>query len=411
VARSVAHRARPGLLTNGPFARLLCAQIVTQVGTQMNNTAGAWLLYRLTQSPLALGMEGLCFSAPMAVLPLVTGGLADRYDRVRLVRLALLAEAAQAFAVAGLAALGDLRAWMFYAGAVLGAVRLAVTIPAQSALLPAVVEPERLSGAVALSSATWTSSALLGPAGAGLLAAVAGPAAVFALNGVATVASWVTIRSLHLPPPVGPDGEPATAPRLGGMRYLRQHRRLLRLVLVTVVAMVGAIGMETLLPVFATKTWPVGVVGYGLLRAAPGVAAVVGGIILSARPNCLMEGAGPANRRLAACFVAAAACFGLFAGGPPLPVALAALTVGSLALTIALASATSEVQQSVPDRLRGRTGAVASMGQNGLAGLAAVGVAGAAAREGPAAAVTGLAVFVGATGAALSAAGRGRPEP
>lgn len=50
----------------------------------MSNTAGAWILYRLTHSALALGIQGLCFSLPIAVLPLLTGTLADRYSRLTL---------------------------------------------------------------------------------------------------------------------------------------------------------------------------------------------------------------------------------------------------------------------------------------------------------------------------------------
>ncbi len=107
-------QARPRALASRPFARLLSAQVVSQVGTQMNNTAEAWVLYGLTRSPLALGVQGLCFSAPMVVLPLLTGPLADRFDRLTLVRISLAAEAAQALTLSGLAAASDLQAWVLY---------------------------------------------------------------------------------------------------------------------------------------------------------------------------------------------------------------------------------------------------------------------------------------------------------
>jgi hypothetical protein len=65
---------RLGALAHPPFARLLAGQLVSSAGTQMSNTARAWVLSRLTHSALALGLQGLCFSAPIAVLPLLTGG-------------------------------------------------------------------------------------------------------------------------------------------------------------------------------------------------------------------------------------------------------------------------------------------------------------------------------------------------
>ena len=69
----------------------------------------------------------------MAILPLLTGVLADRFDRLSLLKVTLVAEAAQAFAIAGLAATGDLRPWVLCGAAAVDAGRLAVTIPAQSA--------------------------------------------------------------------------------------------------------------------------------------------------------------------------------------------------------------------------------------------------------------------------------------
>jgi MFS family permease len=165
----------------------------------MNNTAEAWVLYRLTHSALALGAQGLCFSAPIAVLPLLTGALADRFDRLSLVKMTLVAEAAQAFAIAGLAAMGDLRAWVLYLAAGLDAGRLAVNIPAQSALVPNIVPPGLLTSALALSTATWSSSALVGPAVAGALLVAVGPALVFAINGAATIVALAAISTIAVP--------------------------------------------------------------------------------------------------------------------------------------------------------------------------------------------------------------------
>ena len=125
----------------------------------MSNTAGAWILYRLTHSAVTLGFQGLCFSLPIAVLPLLTGILADRFSRLVLIKATLAVEAAQAFALAAVTAAGDLRPWMLYLAAAADACRLAVNIPAQSALVPDVVPKDMLPSALALSSSMWSSSA------------------------------------------------------------------------------------------------------------------------------------------------------------------------------------------------------------------------------------------------------------
>src|ERR1700691_6073451 len=90
-----ARTTRLGALASAPFARLLSGQVVSQAGTQMSNTAGAWVLFRLTHSALALGLQGLCFSAPIAALPLLTGILADRFSRLTLVKATLAGEAGE----------------------------------------------------------------------------------------------------------------------------------------------------------------------------------------------------------------------------------------------------------------------------------------------------------------------------
>ncbi len=124
--------------------------------------------------------------------------------------------------------------------------------------------------------------------------------------------------------------------------------------------------------------------------------------------SCLVAGLGPWFRalggtrgRLGVCFVVAAVCFSVFGGDPPFALALVVLAAGTLALTVAMACAGSEVQQSVPDFLRGRTSAITSMAQNGLAGLGAVAVAAAAARAGAGVAVAGMAGLVCVLGIAL----------
>jgi MFS family permease len=371
--RLSARPARPsrlGALACPPFARLLSGQVVSQVGTQMNNTAAAWVLYRLTHSAQALGLQGLCFSVPIAVLPLLTGMLADRSSRLALVKATLAAEAAQAFALAALAGTGNLRPWMLYLAAGADACRLAVGIPAQSALIPNVVPPAVLLSAVALSSSTWSSAATVGPALAGALLTVSGPGLVFAVNGACTLAALGAVSTLGRVarrPVTAATGRPGHPGGLGAsVAYLRSHRTVLWLEGILLVAMAAVLGVETLLPVFASQSWNSGSAGYGLLRIAPGVGAVLAGLGLSMFP--------PAGRRilvLSVAFAGAGAALTAFAAGPPFAVALILLTGGSWCLAATQVIAGTMVQQATPDALRGRISALGSAGQSGVAGVAA----------------------------------------
>jgi MFS family permease len=351
---------RLGALAHPAFARLLSGQLVSSAGTQMSITAGGWVLYRLTHSPLALGLQGLCFSAPIAVLPLLTGVLADRFSRLTLVKATLAAEAGQAFVLAAITTAGDLRPWMLYLAAAADACRLAVNIPAQSALVPNVVPAALLPSAMALSASVWSSAALAGPALAGALLTVTGPGPIFAINGACTLVALAAVASL---PGVEPVRRPirgiGLAQLTGGIAYLRGHRPIVWLEGILLIAMAGAQGVETLLPVFSARTWHTGPAGYGLLRMAPGIAAVLS---LSLFP--------PARRGtlyIAIAFAGAGAGLAAFAAGPPFAVALFLLAGASLCLVITQVIAGTMVQQAIPDALRGRISALGSAGQNGLA--------------------------------------------
>jgi MFS family permease len=377
----------------------------------MSNTAGAWVLYRLTHSALALGLQGLCFSAPIAVLPLLTGILADRFDRLTLVRATLAAEAAQAFALATTIGAGDLRPWMLYLAAAADACRLAVNIPAQSALVPNVVPADLLLSAIALSTSTWSSAALVGPALAGALLTVTGPGLIFAINGGCTLVALGAVASLRsTTTPAQPIEGNGFAQLIGGISYLRSNRPVLWLEGVLLIAMTGALGVEALLPVFAAGTWHSGAAGYGLLRMAPGIAAVLAGLGLSMFP-----GVGRGAVTIGIAFAGASAGMAAFAAGPAFVLALFVLAGASLCLATTQVIAGTMVQQAIPDALRGRISAVGSAGQNGLAGLAAAATSALAASIGPGRAVTALAATIGSAGILLALliarAGHRPPSP
>lgn len=392
-----ARTTRLGALASPPFARLLSGQVVSQAGTQMSNTAGAWILYRLTHSALALGLQGLCFSVPIAVLPLLTGILADRFSRLTLVKATLAAEAAQAFALAAITGAGDLRPWMLYLAAAADACRLAVNIPAQSALVPNIVPADMLLSAMALSASTWSSAALVGPALAGALLTVTGPGLIFAINGACTLVALGAVASLRSTAPAQPMDGNGYAQLTGGITYLRSHRSVLWLEGILLIAMTGVLGVETLLPVFAAGTWHTGPAGYGLLRMAPGIAAVLAGLGLSMFPA-----AGRGAVTIGIAFAGASAGMAAFAAGPSFALALFLLTGASLCLAATQVIAGTMVQQAIPDALRGRISALGSAGQNGLAGLAAAATSALAAAFGPGRALTALAATIASAGIFLA---------
>jgi MFS family permease len=398
---------RPAALRSRPFARLWAGSLVSSTGTQMNIVAAAWLLYRSTHSTVPLGIQGLCFSVPIAVVPFVAGPVVDRLDRATVVKVALVVEAATAAGLAVLAWAGALQPWMFYLAAGVDAGRLAFVIPAQTALTPLLVPGELLLSAQSLSMAVWSSSALVGPAVGGLVLARYGAGAVFAANALATAVALAAVAGLRVPAA----GGPPAARLMDGIRHVAAHRWVLALQLVLVCTGTLAIGTETVLPALAVQRWQASSVGYGMLRAAPGIAALLAGLSMSMlsrtprRPlaivglGVLVSGAGVAA----------------FARAPRIVAAWGMLAATSVALTGTQIVAGTYLQRRMPRRFLGTLGGLNAISQSGASGIAAAGTAAAAQSAGPAAALTGaVLLLVPATAVAVGAVARGevsgRPE-
>ena len=375
----------PVALAHPGFVRLWVGSLLSSIGTQMNNVAKVWVLYELTRSAAALGVEGLCFSIPIAVLPLFAGPVVDRLDRLLVIRVAFTVEIIESVGLASVAATTGLRPWMIYLAAAVAATRLSFAIPAGTAVTPSLVPDSALQSAMSLVAIVWSSSALVGPALAGLLLTVSPAAVVFAINALATLVALLVVRPVTISARRLSDTGRATAPRpADGVRYLLRRRHLPALQALVFLTSTLLIGTETLLPVLDVQVWHAGTVGYGLLRTAPGIAAVVAGVVFSI--------ASPSTNPFRAIGIGVVlACGGLaaFVRAPQLGMGLTLLSLAALALIGTQILVTTCIQRDTPDRLRGAVGGITVISQSGLAGIAAAGMA-------------VVAVAIGAPGALLA---------
>lgn len=372
------------------FVRLWAGSIVSNVGTQMNNVAKLWILYVLTHSAFALGMEGLCFSVPIIVLPLMAGPVVDRVDRRTVLKFTMAAEAAEAGALAAVAAAGQLRPWIIYLAAGFEAARLAFDIPARTALTTALVPGKALLSAQSLSAVVWSSAALAGPALGGLLLATTSAAVVFAVNSLSTAAALVAFlplrrATLH----AVPSGEDAPTGLTAGLRFAWRQHELLGLEAVLLATSTLVIGTEILLPVLDQTLWHGGSAAYGLLRMAPGIAAVLAGVGLST----MRQVRRPA-RVIALGVICACAGLIAFTEAPVLAAGIVLLVLASFALSTAQIHIATRVQQVTPDQLRGAISGISAISQSGLAGVAAAGMAVIAASLGARSTIIGAAAII-----------------
>lgn len=333
------------------FTLFCAARFLSGVGVQMLNVAVGWLVYELTGSALALGLVGLASFLPVMSLALLTGHVADRLDRRRI----LVAAYGTVAAVAGLVVLylgaGGRSVWpLFLAVAVMGSAR-AFANPASQALVPNLVPARDFGNAVAWNSSTWQTATIVGPAlGGGLY--VLGAATVFAAAAIALALTSLLVTAVRHRSAPRPREPVSWTSLLAGLSFIRSQQVMLGAISLDLVAVLLG-GATALLPIFAEEILAVGPAGLGLMRSMPAVGAACMALFLACRP--IRRHAGRRMLLAVAVFGLATMAFGL---STSVWLSLACLLVLGAADMVSVYVRQTLVQLGTPDAMRGRVAAV-----------------------------------------------------
>lgn len=333
------------------FRLLWVSLLVSNSGTWLQGVAQDYLVYQLTGRALDLGAVSLARAVAIISLSFLGGTIADRLDRRRLLMVTQTLFALLAAALGLLVQTGAVRVWHVVVAAFAGAVILAVDQPARQSLLPHLVPRQDLMNAIALNSITFTGAAAIGPALAGPVVAAFGIPWGFYLNALSFAAVIGAVWAIRLPPaPRRPGGESIRAAVASGLRYIGASRPLLLLVSLLMVVSFFAMPYQSLLPVLNHRVFDGGVGELGWLRAAPGLGALAGGLVLAylsqaIRRRGLLLLAGAAG--FSAVLLAASAT-GWF------PLTLLLLFLAGLFFTLFQSTTQTLMQQLTDDAMRGR---------------------------------------------------------
>lgn len=337
------------------FRRYWFARLCTTIGYQIFTVAVGWQMYDLTRDPLMLGMVGLVQFLPSVVLILMSGHVADRFDRRRIVRTC---QSIEALLAAGMAVV-SLTGWIdshhiFFFVALIGATR-AFENPTLQALLPSVVTPRQLPRAVALASSAGQTAIIIGPAIGGF-AYVAGPGVVYALSATLFTIAAVLVSGIRLRQAAQRLTAPVSVRTVfAGFAYIRSRPVLLGAISLDLFAVLLG-GAAALLPIYARDILHTGPWGLGLLRSSPAIGALAMALWLARNP--LNRRAGPIMFGAVAVFGVATVVFGVSTW---LPLSMAALVVLGASDMISVVVRSTLVQLDTPDDMRGRVGAVNSV--------------------------------------------------
>jgi MFS family permease len=379
-------------------------QAVSVTGGWMQTLAQGWLLYRLTDSPLALGLLSAARFGPSLLGALVAGVVTDRLPRRPLVLATQTLGLLQAAALAALTLSGHVEAWHILAVALVQGVVETFDMPARQVLQVDIVGIDDLQSAVSLNSSAFNAARIVGPAVAGVVVAAWGEGVCFAVN----AASYVAVLAALLTLPAGERPVRAEtswrAELAAGVRFAWSTPAVRAMLLAVAVTSTVGLSYSTLLPVVARDVLRGGVNGYGLLLAGAGVGAILGALRAAA-------GGAAASAPLRALAGQGVLGAGLVALGMVRELRLAALVmvVIGFAVSMQLSTTNGFLQTSAPPQLRGRVMSVyfwIFVGMSPIGGIAAGWLAERAGAS-AAAAVAGALCLAAAAAGALRQGARG----
>jgi MFS family permease len=333
-------------------------QLVSLVGTWMQNTAQAYLIYELTHSPTYLGLVGFLSGVPSWLFTLYGGVIADRVPRRTLLLITQTSAMLLAFVLAGLVASGLVQPWMILILSFLLGTVNAFEGPVRISFVRELVDDRAdMPNAIALNATMFNTAAFVGPAVGGLVYAAVGPAWCFTLNGVSFIAVLIALalmRILTLPPQ--PKQTSALKELKEGLAYTVREPTIRYLIVgMGVISMCG-FGLFALMPAWAKDVLGGDATTNGLLNSARGFGALLGALMVASFGHLKLRG-----KMWAAGSFALPVCAVLFALMQWLPLSLLMLVGMGWSLMMMANINNAMIQLQVPDHLRGRVMSIYSL--------------------------------------------------
>ncbi|MBV9506298.1 MAG: MFS transporter [Acidobacteriia bacterium] len=286
-------------------------QTISLIGTWMTRVATSWLVYRLTDSALLLGIVSFAGQAPAFFLGPIAGVWVDRWDRHRTLVWTQVLSMVQSLALAALAFSRIINIWEIVALSLFQGIINSFDMPSRQAFLIQMVEKrEDLGNAIALNSSMVNATRLIGPAIAGVLIAAVGEAYCFLIDGISYIAVIISLLLMRITTAQARSAPREVAAELyEGWRYVVDSVPIRSILLLLALSSLVGMPYTVLMPIFASRILHGGPHTLGFLMAASGVGALVSAISLALRRTVI--GLGRAIQISAAVFGAALIAFSL----------------------------------------------------------------------------------------------------
>ncbi|HTX92713.1 MAG TPA: MFS transporter [Anaerolineales bacterium] len=345
----------PPALKHRRYFYLWLGLLISLAGSQMQITALFWHIRTLTGNPdpLALGGIGLARILPIVFFSVISGSVADTFDRRTIIFITQTLLALIALALAILTFTGKINLWYIYALTALQAATIAFDLPARQAMLPNLVPKKDLANAFSMQSIAANTGSVIGPMLAGVVIASLGQAYTYLFNAISFISVLVALALIgHVEQETHASTGVTVAAARDGLKFIFARPMILSTMLLDFVATFFA-SANTMMPIVARDILKVGEVGYGFLSAAQPVGSVLAALVISQVHNLRRQ--GPTFLWAVVAFGAATVVFGvthLFV------LAMLALILMGAADAVSTIIRNTIRQLQTPDHMRGRMTAV-----------------------------------------------------
>jgi MFS family permease len=325
-------------------------QSISLIGTWMQRVAMSWLVYRLSNSAVVLGIVAFSGQIPTFLLTPLGGVAADRYNRRRLLLATQILATVQAVILAVLVLTGAIAVWhLIILSIALGTIN-AFDMPTRQAFVVQMIDDrEDLGNAIALNSSMVNVARLLGPSIAGLLIATVGEGQCFAINAASYLVVIATLAMMSVKQQKNTGKATVWQQLKGGFGYALGFAPVKYLIALLALLSLAGMPYVVLMPIFARDILHGGSRTFGFLMAASGVGALTGAIYLARRKTVL---------GLERIIVISSSLFGVGIIGFSLSTltwfSMLCMLLAGLGMILQLASSNTVLQTMVEDDMRGR---------------------------------------------------------
>lgn len=345
------------------FRLFWSGQLVSLIGTWMQNVGQAWLVLELTHSAFKLGLVSALQFLPMLFLSFFTGPFIDYFDKRKIIIWTQASLMVLAFVLSILVWTGTVQYWHVVVLATLLGIVNTIDMPSRQAFIIELVGKEDLMNAIALNSSVFNAARAVGPALAGLLITAAGTAACFFVNGVSFLAVLAGLLFMHsecVTCREKPDYNVLEDIR-EAIGYIRGTPVLLTTILLVSVVSIFGTNFNVLVPVFSKMELNRDAAAFGLLMSSFGAGALIGSVSLA-----ILSQWGPKQIILLGGGLGLSLFLMLIGLQKSYPLTALLLALAGLSMVTFFGMANTMVQLNTEDRLRGRVMSLYMLSFGGL---------------------------------------------